>query len=251
MPWRRADFKGRRVWAEVDDRGAPMIAKGRVCIRYQPKAGAKIYAAGASNVAVDASAPIEALEAGEPAAPSSKTEKKVSKGSGFGKAGTRTVEQAALAAEAARKLIASLEGSVLAFTDGSCRGNPGPAGSGVALRFPDGRRLEASRSLGRATNNIAELTAIQLALELLDRAKVGRGEEIALFTDSAYAHGVLVKGWKAKANQELIEDIRDRLERYRNLELHWIAGHVGTEGNERADELANAGVEGIDAIYDG
>jgi ribonuclease HI len=78
---------------------------------------------------------------------------------------------------------------------------------------------------------------------------VKKTEKVALFTDSAYAHGVLLKGWKAKANQELIAEIKEDLERWPNLEIYWIAGHVGTEGNERADELANEGVDGISAIY--
>jgi ribonuclease HI len=239
MPWRRADFKGKRVWAEVDEHGAPIVKRGIVQIRYSLAAGAKVYGGGAARLAVDEAAPIEALE--ETSAPSEKA-RRTKRSSGFGSAGTRTAAQAAMAADAARALIGSLDGWILAFTDGSCRGNPGPAGSGVAIRFPSGGGIDASRSLGRATNNVAELTAIQTALELLDDADPGA--RIAVFTDSAYAHGVLVEGWKAKANQELIADIKERLAGFENLELYWIAGHVGTEGNERADALANEGVDG-------
>ncbi len=253
MPWRRAEFKGQRVWAEVDPTGALKVSGGRVGIRYQRSANAKIYAGTARNVALEASAPVEAFEDGTPAPPLAAAKRAANRAggsSGFGKAGTRTEKQAAMAAEAARALIDSLDGAILAFTDGACRGNPGPAGAGAVLRFPGGRHLEASRSLGRATNNIAELTAIQLALQLLVRAKVDPHEEVALFTDSAYSHGVLVKSWKPKANQELIKDLRARLARWPNLELYWIAGHVGVEENERADELANEGVDGISAVHD-
>ena len=70
------------------------------------------------------------------------------------------------------------------------------------------------------------------------------GDPVALFTDSSYSHGVLCKGWKAKANQQLIAGIKDRLSGRSGLSIHWIAGHVGIDGNERADALANAGIEG-------
>ena len=255
MPWRRADFKGQKVWAEVDERGELKAARGLVGVRYQKKPGAKIYQGSASKVELVADAPIEQIDDGAAAAAAPPTPieaaNRTGKSSGFGSAGSRTAAQAALAADAAKKLIESLEGSILAFTDGASRGNPGPTGAGAALRFPDGRRLEGSRSLGMGTNNIGELTAIQLALQLLDRAKVKKTDRVAVFTDSAYAHGVLCKGWKAKANQELIQDVRERLALRPRLEIFWIAGHVGTEGNERADELANEGVDGITAVYEG
>lgn len=250
MPWRRADFKEKKIWAEVDDKGDLVIKGGRVGVRYSKRPGAKIYQGGASRVALEPDAPIETLDEGE-AAPAD-TGRRKSRSSGFGSAGTRTAAQAAMAQDAARKLIESLsEDTVVAFTDGSCRGNPGPAGSGAALRLPGGRRVEASRSLGQGTNNVAELTAVRVALDLIERAKVAPKTKIALFTDSAYTHGVLVKGWKAKANQELIYELRDRLKRYPNLEIFWIAGHVGVEGNERADQLANDGVDGVTAVYEG
>lgn len=247
MPWRRADFKDKKIWALVNAAGAPEVISGRVPIRYSNKGGAKIYQAGASRVQIDASAPLEHLDEGEAAPPLSEgtSTKKTSsgRGSGFGKAGTRTQAQAAMAADAARALIQSLEGrAVLCFTDGACKGNPGPAGSGVVVEAPDGPRRERSVGLGRATNNVAELTAIRVALDILDEMRLPKDAEVAVFTDSSYSHGVLVKGWKAKANVPLILDIRERLAARPGVKLHWIAGHVGVAGNERADELANAGI---------
>jgi ribonuclease HI len=166
----------------------------------------------------------------------------------FGSAGTRTPQQAALAAADARRRIALLPaGTIVAYTDGACRGNPGPAGSGTVLELPDGLRIEASRALGDATNNIAELTAIAVALELLDEARIPAEAPVVVFTDSKYADGVLCRGWKAKANTELVAAIRGALARRPGTTLHWLAGHVGIEGNERADELANQGVAGISA----
>src|SRR5690606_34207502 len=111
--------------------------------------------------------------------------------------------------------------------------------------LPDGRRGEASRSLGRATNNVGELVAIGLALDLLEEAGVPRETPVALFSDSSYANGVLTRGWKAKANTELIADLRAQLKRWPGVTVHWVAGHVGIADNERADELANRGVSGI------
>ncbi|MCB9686538.1 MAG: reverse transcriptase-like protein [Alphaproteobacteria bacterium] len=130
------------------------------------------------------------------------------------------------------------------FTDGACKGNPGPAGSGAVVELPDGRRAEAARALGRATNNVAELTAIGMAIDLLEAAEITPISPVVIFTDSSYAEGVLKKGWKAKANTELILELRQRLRGRSGTRLEWVAGHVGVAGNERADQLANAGVAG-------
>ncbi|MEO1234542.1 MAG: RNase H family protein, partial [Myxococcota bacterium] len=193
MSWQRARFKGQEVWAEVVGPGEPKVEGGRVPIRYQARPGAKVYRASVDRVELEAGASPEALDEGVSAdAASAKPTAKKGTPGGFGKAGTRTAAQAAMAVEAAGKLVAEIEGrGVLCFTDGSCRGNPGPAGSGACVWLPSGRRGEASRSLGRATNNVAELTAIGLALELLDEEGVAQDHPGAIFTDSAYAHGVL------------------------------------------------------------
>ncbi|TNE84886.1 MAG: reverse transcriptase-like protein [Deltaproteobacteria bacterium] len=248
MSWRKATFKGKDVWAEVDALGAPVVQGGRTPIRYSNKSGARIYRGGASAVRVDVRSPVEALPAGvsADAAPAAPAKGKSKRGSGFGKAGTRTRAQAALAEAAAISLIDSLpSGTVIAFTDGACKGNPGPAGSGAVVRFPDGRVAEACKSLGTATNNVGELTAIWLALHLLEESGIARTTPVALLTDSQYCNGVLVLGWKAKANKEIIDTVRAKLAQWPNLRVHWIAGHVGIEGNELADTLANAAVGGV------
>lgn len=241
MGWRRVDFKGKQVWVEVGEDGAPKVAGGRVPIRYSDKPGAKVYGAGASRLGTPTGPTVE-MEAGiaADAAPA-----KSSRGSGFGKAGTRTVAQAAAAAEAAAELVASLPaGTAIAYTDGGCKGNPGPAGSGAYLVLPDGREAQGARSLGVGTNNIAELTAVEIALDMLDEAGVPAEAPVALLTDSQYGFGVLAKGWKAKANRELILALRERLAGRPGVALHWVAGHAGVPGNERADALATAGVQG-------
>jgi ribonuclease HI len=252
MGWRRASFKGQRVYAQVDAAGELSGAGGRVPIRYSDKEGAKIYQAGATRLSLEPGAPTLELPDGvdadtESAQKPAKTSS-ASRASGFGSAGSRTASQAAAAAADAEQRMAALsEDTVRCFTDGACRGNPGPAGSGVVVLLPDGRRAEVSRALGHATNNVAELTAIGIALDLLDEASVPPGAPAVVFTDSKYADGVLTKRWKAKANTELIEELRQRLRRRPGVRIQWVAGHVGVAGNERADELANRGVAGVSA----
>ncbi|MCB9681288.1 MAG: reverse transcriptase-like protein [Alphaproteobacteria bacterium] len=215
-------------------------------MRYSDAEGARLYGAGAANV-TDLSGPVTELPDGVSADAAPKTG--ASRGSGFGSAGSRTKAQAAAAAQAASTLLAGLSAdTAVAFTDGSCKGNPGPAGSGVSLRLPDGRRADAARALGTATNNVAELTAVGIALDLLDEAGVAPDAPVALLTDSSYGHGVLCKGWKAKANTELITGLRARLKRRPGLTVYWVAGHAGIDGNEAADALANDGVTGASFV---
>jgi len=109
------------------------------------------------------------------------------------------------------------------------------------VRLADGSVHEAHRALGIATNNVGELTAIGMALDLLEQAGIAPTQPVALFTDSKYAKGVLVEGWKAKANRELIQEVRLKLVPWESLNLYWVAGHVGIDLNERADELAGRG----------
>lgn len=248
--WQPATFKGKRVLAAVTQQGEINANEGRVRIRYSPKAGATIYRAGLTGVTL-LDEPTQALDSGTTADTKSPKSTKGNKrpSSGFGSAGSRTKAQAAMAAEAALALIKSQpEGTTIGYTDGGAKGNPGPAGSGVVLELPDGRRVEASQSLGHGTNNIAELSAIGLALDLADKADLPKDAPIVLFTDSSYTHGVLVKNWKAKANTKLIMGLRERLSSRPGVTIEWVAGHVGTPGNEAADLLAGQGVLGITSL---
>jgi ribonuclease HI len=166
-----------------------------------------------------------------------------SRGSGFGSAGTRTVAQAAAAKESAAKLLSSFRpDAAVCFTDGSCKGNPGPAGAGAVVKLPDGQVLERSMALGIATNNVGELAAVGLALDLLDAVDFPFATKIEICTDSKYTFGLLELGWKAKTNTELVAGLRERISD-RNVQLHWVAGHVGIDENERADVLASEGME--------
>ena len=125
-----------------------------------------------------------------------------------------------------------------AYTDGACSGNPGPAGIGVVL-ICGGRRKEISEFLGEGTNNIAELTAVKRALESVrDRRRT-----VHLYSDSSYVLGLLGQGWKAKANRELVEDLRALKLSFSDLHLVKVRGHAGVPENERADELARQAVQ--------
>ena len=156
--------------------------------------------------------------------------------------GTRTASQAAAAKADATARVSSSSSAIHCFTDGGCHGNPGPAGSGLLVKFPDGRVVEESRALGIATNNIGELTAIEMALDVLAAEGVDPAAEVVIFSDSQYARGVLTLGWKAKANVELIATIRQKLRARPGARMEWVAGHVGLPENERADQLAARGV---------
>ena len=240
MKWIEADFKGRSVWAAVHEAGNLVIEAGRIQIRYYDKAGAKVYRAGQANIKRKNGGPVE-LDAGVKAE-GSPARKGNSKGSGFGSAGKRTAAQADAAHAEASRLLSSFDPrAAVCFTDGACKGNPGPAGAGAVVKLPNGTVHEGSMALGLATNNVGELSAIGLALDLLDDAGFPVDGRAEICTDSKYTFGLLELGWKAKSNTELVMGLRDRLVG-RNVRLHWVAGHVGIEENERADTLANEGV---------
>jgi ribonuclease HI len=142
---------------------------------------------------------------------------------------------------------------LFAWTDGACSGNPGPGGWGVLMRALDGgtvlRERELSGGEGQTTNNRMELMAAIAALESLTRPA-----EITLTTDSAYVkngvttwiHGWKRNGWqtadrKPVKNVDLWQRLDAAQARHR-VTWKWIKGHAGHAENERADELARAGM---------
>jgi ribonuclease HI len=127
---------------------------------------------------------------------------------------------------------------ILIFTDGASSGNPGPAGIGVVLRFGKYEK-EISEYIGLATNNIAELRAIQAGLLAVKKTDL----PVRIFTDSRYAYGVLTLGWKARANNELVQSIKKKMTKFKNLKIVKLKGHAGDEGNERADLLATSAIK--------
>jgi ribonuclease HI len=214
MPWIEATLRGQRVLARANPDGSLRTEGGRVEIRYGPNDG-RMYRAAAGNLAVVEGSKLMAEEACGPAEPVNKA------------ARTGKPEPAVAAAD-----------GWIAYTDGACSGNPGPAGCGVVLVSPEGKMHEGLEYLGQATNNVAELTAILRAVEWIPES----ARSIVVHTDSQYAIGVLQKGWKAKANQELVSRTKN-LVKARQARLVYVPGHQGVALNERADALAREAVE--------
>jgi ribonuclease HI len=142
---------------------------------------------------------------------------------------------------------------LLAYPDGACSGNPGPGGWGVLMRAMDGDEIVKQRELSGGaeltTNNQMELMAAISALEVLERAS-----ELTIITDSTYVkngvtgwiHGWKKNGWKTSAkkpvkNVELWQRL-DAAQARHQVTWEWVKGHAGHPENERADELARAGM---------
>src|SRR6185312_6229931 len=148
--------------------------------------------------------------------------------------------RAEVAKKSDKKGAPSVSGpAVEIWTDGACSGNPGPMGIGVVV-IDGGQRREKGEYLGVGTNNIAELTAIERGIDLADG---GGPRRLRVYTDSSYAIGVLDKGWKAKANQELIARLKRRLETL-DVDFVRVCGHAGIAENGRCDELARGAITG-------
>ena len=237
MAWKRALFKGKKVWVEVDENGNPVVSEGKSKIRYSNQSNTSVYTATARNVQPIPDAAIEQLSAPQPAQASKKA-------SGFGSAKTRTAAQAEQARESAQRLLQSFaSNAVICFTDGSCQGNPGPAGLGVLMQLSETEQHTESIFLGQGTNNVAELSAIETALKMVEAHNVPDERPVEILTDSKYSHGILTLNWKPKANQALVQRIKQRIKNRGRIRIHWVAGHAGIPQNERADELANQAIE--------
>jgi len=141
---------------------------------------------------------------------------------------------------------------VVIYTDGACKGNPGPGGWGVLLRSPDGSEKELFGGELETTNNRMEMTAVIEALAALKRPCA-----VVLHLDSQYVLkgitewlvGWKAKGWKTASKQPVKNvDLWQRLDALvassgHSIDWRWVKGHAGDPGNERADALANKGVE--------
>jgi ribonuclease HI len=138
---------------------------------------------------------------------------------------------------------------VTIYTDGACSGNPGPGGWGALLIYGNHHTKELMEGAFETTNNRMELTA---AIEALNALK--QSCSVSLHTDSVYVKDGITKwienwknnGWRTAAkkpvkNAELWQLLDDAVKRH-DVTWYWVKGHNGDEGNERADELANMGL---------
>jgi ribonuclease HI len=140
---------------------------------------------------------------------------------------------------------------VLIYADGACRGNPGPGGWGAWLKSGEHEK-EIFGGDKLTTNNKMELTAVIQALAALERRC-----NVVVYTDSAYVkdgitkwiHGWKTRGWQT-ADKKPVKNIElwqrlDALNASHQVQWRWVKGHSGDPGNERADRLANRGVESV------
>ena len=140
---------------------------------------------------------------------------------------------------------------VTLYTDGACKGNPGAGGWGVVLEYGEHRKELFGGDVG-TTNNRMELMAAIAGLSALKSQCV-----VDLYTDSVYVKDGITKwlsnwksnGWrkaskKPVANQDLWEKLDQAVSNHK-VNWHWVKGHSGDPGNERADELANQGVSSV------
>lgn len=138
---------------------------------------------------------------------------------------------------------------VTIYTDGACRGNPGPGGWGAVMRW-QGKEKHLFGGEAETTNNRMELTAAIRALNALKRPC-----KVDLYTDSKYVRDGITqwmenwkkRGWrkadkKPVKNQDLWMQLDQALGQHK-ITWHWVLGHSGVEGNELADELANRGID--------
>ena len=239
MPLARKVYRRCKVWAEVDETGRLVENHGLVKIRYRQEDAAS-YSAKARDLA---EVPPQSLVAPSSASADSGGEA-ASIDSGSKESGTKPSAKKPRAPRKPRVKkatgdavdpagVAGASDVLIVYADGSCFGNPGPAGLGVLLEWR-GQVKEVSRFLGEGTNNIAELTAIEVALESVKNKAV----PVRIHTDSAYSIGVLSQGWKVKANQELVARIQLRMRDFPDLVFVKVRGHAGDPRNERVDQLA-------------
>lgn len=140
------------------------------------------------------------------------------------------------------------------FTDGSSKGNPGPGGYGIVMRYGE-KEKEYSEGFRRTTNNRMELLAVIKGLEKLKRYDI----PVIVYSDSKYVIDSITKGWvfnwvktgfRGKKNEDLWRRYLDLHSKF-DIEYSWVKGHAGHPENERCDALAtSATYNNIDTVYE-
>lgn len=160
-------------------------------------------------------------------------------------------------------MIEQMKQSVVLFTDGACKGNPGPGGWGCIALLPDGQVSESGGRENGTTNNRMEMTAIIKGFEHCHNS--GVKSSVMVLTDSSYViqgmsswiFGWIRKGWKTSAGKDVLnQDLWKELHRLSSglkVSYHHVKGHAGIPGNERADLIASDFAEygRFDELYQG
>ena len=219
IQWKRVAFKKNKVWVSIQKDGSLIEKNNKVLIKYQRDQDYEYWVHKNSIKSVDS---IESK--------TNDTNKKSSKD-------TKKIDLKTARTTKPEYEIPCKD-TICIYTDGAASGNPGPAGIGVLLSY-EKHEKEISKHIGIATNNIAELEAIRAGLLEIKNPDL----PVKVFTDSTYAYGVLVSGWKAKKNIEIINQIKKIISRFKNLKFFIVKGHAGHKGNERADFLATSAVK--------
>jgi ribonuclease HI len=146
---------------------------------------------------------------------------------------------------------------VVIYTDGACDGNPGPGGIGVVIES-SGTRKEFSQGYRLTTNNRMEISAVIIGLE-----SIGKPSQVTIYSDSKYVVDAMTRGWvqnwasmdwvrkggKRVPNADLWKRLLSLVEKL-DLTFKWVKGHAGDPGNERADKLSYAAIEGSNLLED-
>lgn len=218
--WKRMSFKDNKVWVQVDQDKNLVKENGKVLIKYNLKQD------------YEYKVKYENLKPESMAVPAKKQ--------GGKKSGSQKNHDMPAKQHSDEKKLP--KNCIKIYTDGASSGNPGDSGIGILLVYGD-KKKEISQYIGKATNNIAELTAIKVALEQLKRDDL----PVYIFSDSSYAIGVLTKGWKSKKNRELVFYIRKLMGGFKNLSFVKVKGHAGIKENEVADFLATSAIQKRDS----
>ena len=130
------------------------------------------------------------------------------------------------------------------YIDGSSKGNPGPGGAGIVIQDKAAQETLGIHGipLGHVTNNQAEFLALKHALIELKNQRLSH-DPVNILTDSQLVVGIFSQNWKARANLELVIEIRDLLKEFPQLTFAYVRGHNGNHGNEFADSLAQEAAE--------
>lgn len=222
MPWKPYKLNAKDCWARVDEAGALVVnERGLVDVIYKVAPSSKLYSGKRANL-IERPGDIQALDE-DPAQAAPAPARKPAAGA---------------AKNGAEPDVTGVPSDAIhVWTDGGARPNPGPSSIGVVI--VDGKQhLELSEFLGDGTNQTAELSAMLRGLEEVAEMFPDKQRPVVIYSDSAYAIGLLSQGWKAKANVELVDELRALCRKFRDVRFVKVAGHSGISLNERTDQLA-------------